>query len=629
MKHAKKIYADRLNVLSFLRFLCLFEGRCLLVLEDFNRWQRGFAGFLNLFGFDIRPAIFYVSDLRDEDGGDIYFSVLRSATPLSIEYAQEMVAKSPSLSRANVDFGIDNIVLHLARKIFYPIQDPLKYGRTARALHGEDGAVIICMESALFNSRLVTKQITNVRWVFYGRSTLLIRYCFHAVIVVLKGIKRLIIPRLRQPIHQFNPDTTKPAVLMLEEESINYDGAKRSQFDWHIGQDNIAFNTILLRHFGQTTPIADLEAMTARDIFILEAARYRQAKAIGRHCKKTAAAIAALNRCQRSILWELITSSPKKSWGLISVLFLLEHTKHMLCFMATYNIKAMLICELYFDHSDACHLAGHLSGAKIFARQYSALSMKTPHIMSTGDYFFIFAEHFKDTFSHQTKPSYQPLVSGYSKTYKNPKIAKRAKAQRQDFKAKGIDFVIALFDETIEYHKWGWVNPQNHRQKMTKILEFLKTRPHVGLLVKTQFVRNLPSVIYPNDAVLNALKKSGQYVELISGTHRNIILPCEAALAADICIGHKAGATASLEAALCGTRSILLDSFNTKSDRDAIFARANIVFESLEAALEGIDEVIKNPHSTVGDWSGIVDELSAPEDKSVEIAEVLGKAVQS
>jgi hypothetical protein len=102
---------------------------------------------------------------------------------------------------------------------------------------------------------------------------------------------------------------------------------------------------------------------------------------------------------------------------------------------------------------------------------------------------------------------------------------------------------------------------------------------------------------------------SKRYVEISHGSHRNTVFPAEAALAADIAIGHVFGATASLEAARAGRRSLMLNEHGFKGVHDHVYERAEIVFSSLGDALEAVRRYRAGDpaHAELGDWTPILD----------------------
>jgi hypothetical protein len=103
-------------------------------------------------------------------------------------------------------------------------------------------------------------------------------------------------------------------------------------------------------------------------------------------------------------------------------------------------------------------------------------------------------------------------------------------------------------------------------------------------------------------------RRTGRYLELAAGAHRNIVFAAEAALSADLAVGHALGATAALEAALAGARAVLINPYGTTGANDTLYAQGDIVYPSLEAALEAIAAFRGgvSARAGLGDWSAIL-----------------------
>ena len=82
----------------------------------------------------------------------------------------------------------------------------------------------------------------------------------------------------------------------------------------------------------------------------------------------------------------------------------------------------------------------------------------------------------------------------------------------------------------------------------------------------------------------------------------------EIGLTSDICVGGAVGGTASLEAALSGTRSVLINEYYLPSKWD-ILSRKNIVFLNFEDFINGLYKENKwlSDDSDIGDWSSFID----------------------
>ena len=90
-----------------------------------------------------------------------------------------------------------------------------------------------------------------------------------------------------------------------------------------------------------------------------------------------------------------------------------------------------------------------------------------------------------------------------------------------------------------------------------------------------------------------------------------------AALASDLTIGHVYGGTASLEAALTGTKSVLLSLNNENDEIKDTSKTENIVFNSLdELEIELKKEIMKNNKKDLGDWKNIIEKFDKYKDSS-------------
>jgi hypothetical protein len=129
--------------------------------------------------------------------------------------------------------------------------------------------------------------------------------------------------------------------------------------------------------------------------------------------------------------------------------------------------------------------------------------------------------------------------------------------------------------------------------------------------VKTQFIRNLPERLIGLVALRDKALASGRYVELYEGHHRNIILPMEAALASDMTIGHYVGATASLESAVVGKRTVMVNSCRFKGMFGYLFEHPHLLYTSWEEALEDLKKYRKGDpaYQDMGDWQPFIKQL--------------------
>ena len=274
------------------------------------------------------------------------------------------------------------------------------------------------------------------------------------------------------------------------------------------------------------------------------------------------------------------------------------------------QIASYLKCKKFISiesSPDAINIFSNLLNIKTIAVQYSNLGFMSPLMLSTSDYQMIFSEQYESLYTTEDIRPKEFIVNGYLYDYAKLLVSDRSVYLRNNILASGANFIICYFDENVRIDKWGFNNKKDHLQDIHSLAKKILLNQDIAVLIKSQFVRNTPSNLYPDDKIIQGALKSGRFIELVSGDHRNNVLPIEAGLSADICINHLIGATAGLEAALGGSRVILLDSQNIKNKWKPIYMNSNIIYGSIEDALsaidifrEGIDE------ANLGDWSSII-----------------------
>ena len=172
-----------------------------------------------------------------------------------------------------------------------------------------------------------------------------------------------------------------------------------------------------------------------------------------------------------------------------------------------------------------------------------------------------------------------------------------------------MKFIIAYFDERIDKSKFGNNSLDENYREFSELLEYVTKNKKLGIIVKSQFIKYTPSRVYKNNKLIENLMMSGRYIELENGKvgiGRNDVLPIEAAISSDLTINHKYGATAALEAAIIGKRSILLNRHGYKSLHDKLYQKGNIEFSDVKTAINNLDKYIDGKNNSFGDWKKII-----------------------
>jgi len=287
-----------------------------------------------------------------------------------------------------------------------------------------------------------------------------------------------------------------------------------------------------------------------------------------------------------------------------------------------------LIRESYYSFSDAMQLVASDLGITTVAYQYSNMGFTSMAMLTTADKLLIFSKMYEENYKVNGISPKEFVSVGYLYNDIPNIVRKKAIAHRDILSRAGAKFIVCYLDESVQHDRWGLVSKNDHLHEIHSLARIILTDPTFGVVIKSQFMWNTPSNLYPNDAIISAAKASGRYLELADGIHRNDIYPAEAALVADLCIGHKFGATAALEAAIAGVRTVLLDCYGTKTNWDDLYAQEDIEYQTMEQILKKIELYRRgNVAQTLGDWSSILHHFDPYQDGSA--VKRLGNTVRS
>jgi hypothetical protein len=290
------------------------------------------------------------------------------------------------------------------------------------------------------------------------------------------------------------------------------------------------------------------------------------------------------------------------------------------------NCKLFVYQDAYFRESHVFNTLADLGLIKSLKIQYSNVALRALPNISNPSIAYVFSNHYGQFYSfpdHGIGP--KTYVScGYPFSLKNQEIISRASVLRMDLSEKGAKFVIGYFDENFQSDEdiWAYKTSKQNLDDIYELCKLILEQPDVGVIYKSQFVRNTPLLLHPKDELIEKAVNTGRFVFPHTGIHRNSILPSEIALASDICIGDIVGATASLESVILGTNSILIDTMNFGPKYRRFYYEENsLVFKSLKEALNELVERrnSKNGLKDFGNWSNVCNKLGLSQHPGNEI----------
>ena len=260
----------------------------------------------------------------------------------------------------------------------------------------------------------------------------------------------------------------------------------------------------------------------------------------------------------------------------------------------------------------------HFFKFKTISYQYSFIKNSNPIMSNCSNVMFIFSNYFFSLFNNFYSKPMETKVSGYLYSSLIKFCKSKEKFLKKKLSIKKNTFIVSYFDENCSNSNWYLSTIKDMEKKYVNFAKFVLTNEDITLLIKTQFLHNNPSVLFPkNEFIISALK-TRRFIE-IDQSHfldnnkdsntRNIVLPMMVAQISDITISEKYGGTTSLECILLKKKNILINDKNFKSNFDNLLD-SNIQFKDLDNLLKKLlifkKNFNKNINDEIGSWKKII-----------------------
>ena len=576
---------------------------------------------MKLLRINVEQAQFFAGHLKTATGETVPIAAGRWVQAASFEAAEEIVGSSSFLSSLNNAWGRNTIRLHIAKSIWYSMSEAALRVFVADALAREadvDRAVLLVTRPNNFPSSYLTGLCSNLdvrfhtpglRLIKTGRLYLLF-WIIRSQFTELKWrtearIQRLLGHGTSSSIEENGPKS----VLLMQESEVSLDRSYRTQPHWLFEDGGRPqFRTYILKNFSVAMdPVDDLglknhgiHVVSNKDI-ALTRRRHRPLPVQLRLSK-------ALRRCLFKSLTE--RSGPQTAAAVrLSQLFFIAIRMADFCQQA--NIKAFMTCENYHLEVDAVQLFAPEFGIQTLSYQISNTAVTGPIHTTNGDTMLMISALYHKQYSNDGIRPVSLVDIGYPFETSFQLVQERAQNCRTKLEKAGAKFIICYFEENWLVAPYGLIAPRDHMRDLLALMQLVLDDPSVGLVLKSKLTMASPRFLPAISAVRESVEATGRYVELMYGNRRNIVFPAEAALCSDLAIGESAGATAVLEAALTGTRGILLNPYRIAGANDALYAQADIVYPSMVETLEAIRafRAGEPEHQNLGDWSSIIDQF--------------------
>jgi hypothetical protein len=605
------VYVDRLGFLVSIRILKHQGLRKIYCLDGTNRRNKFFQRMLQLCNIDVVEANFFTGHLKTKNGVSVYLAARRIAGLVALAASKRIVESDPMLEHLNGAYGRNTIRLYIAQQLARHIEKWTSRALVAVAISEIENPIVWLKKPARFPEEALLELLPEVRFQFYSAQLEhFLDLGKSGFVDAMRFFKQVVIGYLNQ---RALPKTDKPSILMLQEEVIRTQHMLRNQLYWlDMKSEDQVFETYVLKstnNFLKTEGTIEDE-LGRKGVNLLPLTSLGSAWNLLRRDR----VLIELRRDRWKVYMAIFRARTSASRFFLSrVGFLLWQSELMGAISKALGIRVFVMKEPIGFYAAALQLCAERIGVRTIAIQYSNMGFMAPSMMNTADVFLVFSDMYKQVFSYADLMPKKFISVGYLYDGIVELVRANAIAYRSQLQANGAKFIVCYFDESVQSDRWGLMSKEDHLAELHCLAFAVLEDSSFGVIVKTQFMQNSPSQLYPNDELIRQAQATGRYFELKEGKHRNDVYPMEAALASDLCIGHKFGATAALEAAVVGVRAVILDSYGSKTQWDALYASANIEFENIKDVLEASMQYRdgEDGQRDLGDWTPILDHFIA------------------
>ena len=600
-------YVDKITFLSIFHIVFRTSADKINILENqrLNRFYRLIFFFKKI---KFSETKFDAGQLLTNNLECVYMSSRRLAATISLDYSETIIQSNSFFLYLNKKYGNNTIKLFISKQLQLVIESYVLKAMIVKELNNNNYGTklnLIISKPYDFDFKILDNSFKQINFIYYSNRLKIISNILKKIgIIIIKELRFLF---YRNKKSDFNHNIIN-SILTVEEDTISLNNNYRNQFFWFSGESDLSKTKIFTLKFSKGA-IKNRSKLKKCNIEIINRVYFSYA----RKTLENNIHLKALKNEIKQIFKHLIFhNNLKEKTQTLIILKLFVESLNISALSIYLNSKIFLFKETHSIYSDAIQLISNKIGIRTIGMQYSNMGLISPLMLTSSDEFLIFSKEFKKLFTYKDIHPKKFIVNGYLFGGIEKYLLNSVSKLKLDLKKIGVKFTIGYFDESVQYNKWGMINVNKHKEELDKLLKYILQDSTLALVLKTQFMFNLPSKIYPNDKLIKACLSTGRYIEISNGTIRNDVYPSEVGLAADICINHKFGATAALETASLGRRTVLLNNHKSLSNWDYLFKKSNIVFDNIDDLINEIDKFrfFNSELDNFGNWDKIISSLN-------------------
>ena len=574
------IFIDQLNIFSFLEVI-KSRYKKVYVLSKLDNSSLILINLLKILKVEVKEETFFYGDLRSLESESLYMHTRKSSVSMAFEYSDIIVDKISILNKTKslIDYNIfksyiSKILLdefeYFFRRIDYILN---KYSKNE--------ILLIIKKPKLIEKEFLEKK-SNINIQFTGNNfiTLIKKTFKFRLKVLISSIRYLSLSKKK-----LDYKTT----LSIATDQINTDCPERhfphwldsSNFQNQVIINNLNYRVGLSKNYIKKNKISIL----GKKKILYLPNKYLKIKFDNN-----------LNPYLKIYFNQLLYLSQ----GLI---FLLKK----------YNCNKFIFSEPQDPISDGIILSKVAVDIETFCIQYSNMCFQTPVMITCADNLLCFSKEHQRAFRWKNIGPKKFINTGY--TFLTPHRNKDLINLKDKLNKRGVENIIAYFDESMQINKWGFKSFETCKIEYEILADFIIKNKNYAVILKPQFVRNTISIFNSNK--INEALSTDRLIEVKSGTHRNLITPQQVGSISDFSISDLVGGTAGLESGLSGSKVFFINPVNYKSMLYDIYNESGMLIEDTSAVLNLILKVDNKD----GFSNSLINKLSK---KEVSIQSALG-----
>lgn len=588
--------------------------------------------FLSNLGFQISEKKFFTGTLLYDDNESVMSRALNISSQWSSPLGKDVLKNSRFLSGLAKKRGEELLLRLCTRPVMRRVTNTVSRILVADTLRKEEGcprAYLIIENHSSLRDLAWTTIAPNLDIRFYNPHllrTLKSEYCYYApskleglqqrwpgglllLFYFFKLISTSAVTKKFIPESKDSNVSGKKSLLLLQDDDIGLGGALRSHPFWMTRESPKPDYKIFILEdvfYARLNKDLDRALLASKNVFLIPVNFGFNVFSFF-FCPTVKSLFKDFLKC----VWVLFFGSPQERLVMFPLGQILCRAMVLSRLCEDFNIGAFMSCETYKVDCDAIYCVEKEMRLITLAYQYSNIRFHSPVMIPSAHILFSFSPLYHEVWGAQGARPERYVDIGYIYSSFRAFVEPRASQVREQLIEKGANFILTYFDENFGIGKYGFLHIDEHYEVLRLLLDQVNRDEAFGLIVKTQFMKNLPERLTDIISLRNRALASGRYVELYEGHHRNNILPMEAALASDMTIGHYVGATASLESATVGRRAVMVNSCRFKGMFGHVFERPHLLYTSWEKALEDIEKYRRGEknYQDVGDWQPFIKQL--------------------